>query len=379
MKKMSVLFMLCCACDAGLVPPANPTAGATAPTVETAPATSAQCPNGGTDIIVTSSDGTVKNVLVCDGGNGSNGADGTQGQNGATGAQGQTGATGAQGAQGEQGIQGQAASLPVFTETEANEEQCEGRGGTDLTVSSGGASESLVICNGVQGDKGDTGAGGAQGTGVVFTECPASTDQCPTGGYVLILASDTDGTGQFSFDDQNKESSIVCNGVQGIQGEQGIQGVTGNTGATGPQGTQGNTGATGATGAQGAPGTQGVAGTNGTNGKDGTNGTNGTNASMTPFTVVNAIAPCGNSSSSYKEQLLCLADGNILADFSKDDAGDDTRLAFIPAGNYQDTDSSDCNFSVCSDNHGGLTVSWAAQNHWAAGSYDCKNTVSTPQ
>jgi hypothetical protein len=363
MKKISLLFVFCSACNSGFVPPAP--ASDPSPTIETVGATSAQCPNGGSDIVITSG-GVVKNVLVCDG------------ANGATGAQGQTGA---QGIEGATGAQGQAASLPVFTETDAGEDQCP-TGGVDLTVSSGDSSKVLVICNGdtgatgqtgaqgIQGATGATGATGAAGLGIVFTEVQATTQECPTGGYVLVVATDTQGNGEYCLTDRNQQSMIVCNGATGAKGSTGAQGATGATGATGAAGATGATGQTGATGATGQTGATGAAG------KNGTNGTNGTNATQTPFTIVNVITPCGAASSSEKELLLCLADGNILADFSKDDAGDLTRLSFIPPGSYQDTDNSYCNFSVCSDGSGGLTVSWAAQNGWAAGSSTCANTTS---
>ena len=56
-------------------------------------------------------------------------------------------------------------------------------------------------------------------------------------------------------------------------------------------------------------------------------------------------------------------------------SGDETRLSFIPAGSYQDTDDSGCNFSVSPDGNGGFDVAWGAGSNqyasWSAGSYDC--------
>ena len=78
------------------------------------------------------------------------------------------------------------------------------------------SSESVsIICNGANGTNGGN---GTNGTSVVFTTVSASIDQCSNGGNVLIMASDTDGTGVYEATDANQESVLVCNGANGAQG-----------------------------------------------------------------------------------------------------------------------------------------------------------------
>jgi hypothetical protein len=71
-----------------------------------------------------------------------------------------------------------------------------------------------------------------------------------------------------------------------------------------------------------------------------------------------------------------LNNGSVLADFSANANGLDTRLAFIQAGSYVDTDSSSCSFNVSVAGDGSTTVSWAAGHNqystWAAGSQTCQ-------
>jgi hypothetical protein len=148
----------------------------------------------------------------------------------------------------------------------------------------------------------------------------------------------------------------------------------------------------------------GPQGANGTDGKDGKNGTNppqlrisespadpsvcpsgGTEVSFnyvlqlgqtapevpSPITVCNglagvsaplgiqeAIAPCGAASSSFKEVLLRLADGSLLASFSANSSGQNTRLSLLPDGSYTDTDDSACSFTV-STNGNTRSISWS--------------------
>jgi len=135
-------------------------------------------------------------------------------------------------------------------------------------------------------------------------------------------------------------------------------------------------------GTTGAAGTQGIAGTSctvtsvvggskivcGNTESLVTNGTSPTAA----YNIVRAIEPCGHDSSPYKEVLLLLASGDILASFSDAQSGYNTRLAFIPnGGNYSNTDSSGCSFSV-GGSGSGRTVSWGAGSSsystWSAGS-----------
>ena len=146
-----------------------------------------------------------------------------------------------------------------------------------------------------------------------------SAPTCPSGGITLVSGTDSNYDGTITSLDENVQTATICNGVNG---------------------------------------------TNGSNGTNGTNGINGVDASMSPYTPVNMIAPCGNTIA-YKEQLMCLYNGQVLAAFSDNQAGYNTRLAFITAGSFMDTDGSNCLFNV-SINSGSTTVSWTG------GSYTCQ-------
>jgi hypothetical protein len=80
--------------------------------------------------------------------------------------------------------------------------------------------------------------------------------------------------------------------------------------------------------------------------------------SPTQLTPVQAIKPCGANSSSYKEVLLLLSDGSILASFSETSSGKNTRLTLLPDGTYQNTDSSNCIFTVATSGNQ-RSISWS--------------------
>jgi len=249
------------------------------------------------------------------------------------------GLQGPQGAQGNTGAQGQGAGVQV---TEAT--SCPA-GGINLETfidpfntgifQTGDTVTSLsTICN---GNNGSNGTNGQNGDSFQVTQIAATVAQCTTGG-VVYSTTEKDGNGNVLSTSQ----AVVCNGLVGQTG------ATGNTGATG---ATGQTGATGAAG-QNAPAMLGVE---------------------------KFIAPCGTASSPWKEQLVCFSNGTLLADFSATMSGDETRLSFIPAGSYEDTDASGCNFSVAIDSHGNSTVSYAAGSNqyatWVAGSQVCTNSL----
>lgn len=203
----------------------------------------------------------------------------------------------------------------------------------------------LGACSGPKGDVGQTGVTGSQGLPGVgcSTQSVAVSELVPTGG-ALITCGVT--------------STLLVNGAKGDKGDTGAQGEQGNAGQNGsngasaydlwlqagnegslsdylnslvgPQGEQGQTGAT----AQGPQGLQGPAG------------------SPTAYDIVQLIYPCGNNVA-YKEVLLRLENGTILASFSDNENGKDTRLAVIVPGSYVDTDDSNCHFNV--DNNGNVT------------------------
>jgi hypothetical protein len=201
-------------------------------------------------------------------------------------------------------------------------------------------------------------------------------------------------------DDTKGETTIACDdgttavvkdgkaGQNGSNGSSGSNGVDGQKGDKGDQGIAGTDGKDGAQGPQGIQGIQGIAGTsceveqlsngamitcadskavvlNGVDGKDGIN------------SVTKLIAPCGNESSPWKEQLICLNDGTLLASFSANMSGLDTRFSIIPTGSYIDTDESGCYFNVKVDENNNSTVYWNAGSNkyskWDNGEMTCKN------
>jgi hypothetical protein len=80
---------------------------------------------------------------------------------------------------------------------------------------------------------------------------------------------------------------------------------------------------------------------------NGEDGENGLDAPPTPFTPVAAIDPCGNGPG-FDEVLLRLNDGSILASFSDNANGKNTRFSLLVPGNYVSTDGTLCYFSVTS-------------------------------
>lgn len=102
---------------------------------------------------------------------------------------------------------------------------------------------------------------------------------------------------------------------------------------------------------------------------------NGVNGSTPAFSVTSTIAPCTAASSPYKEELLCLNNGNVLASFSDNASGLNTRLSLLPAGTFTDTDNSGCSFAVTIALSGSTTVSYGAGSNayatWSANSITC--------
>jgi hypothetical protein len=241
------------------------------------------------------------------------------------------GAQGAAGAQGPAGSSGQnGVGAGVFTTQE--ETACNGAGGVQITTftdpnntgvynaDDDTVTSTSLVCNGAAG------ATGAAGTSSTVNVSAATTNECPTGGYNIT----------------------VTNGGVSSQPYSLCSGAVGSTGLTGQTGATGQTGQTGATGAQGVAGVVGT---------------------------LQLIAPCTTASSAWKEELICIGNGSLLADFSATMAGDETRLSLIPDGSYEDTDASGCDFTVTTASNGNTTVSWGAGSSsngtWTVGSSTC--------
>lgn len=128
-----------------------------------------------------------------------------------------------------------------------------------------------------------------------------------------------------------------------IQGQQGPQGEKGDKGDDGA----------GCTAITVAPsslypnggvailcGTDSVVVKNGAPGATGPAGQNGVDA------IVQIIDPCGDAPGIYDEVILKLATGVLLASFSDNANGNNTRFSVLTPGNYTTTDGSNCHFTV---------------------------------
>jgi hypothetical protein len=237
-----------------------------------------------------------------------------------------------------------------------------------------------VICNGTNGNDGSTGPQGPKGDqGIGSGISVTSSSSCPNGGIDITTFIDIFNTGTYQTGDTVTSLSSVCNGINGLNGSNGTNGTNGQNGNSYTI-TQ-----TSATVLQ-CP-TGGVVYQ--TTGYDGLgnliaqsspspicNGATGANGAAAPFSPVSPITPCGANSSPWKEVLLCLSNGSVLSDFSETMSGQDTRLSFIAAGSYIDTDESGCNFSVSVDNSNNTTVSWSSGHNsystWSSGSVICQ-------
>lgn len=64
------------------------------------------------------------------------------------------------------------------------------------------------------------------------------------------------------------------------------------------------------------------------------------------FSSVTVLDPCGDAPNIVDEVILRLADGTVLASFSTNASGLNTRFAFLSPGTYQTTDGSNCVFTL---------------------------------
>jgi hypothetical protein len=194
-------------------------------------------------------------------------------------------------------------------------------------------------------------------------------------GYILLLSqgcgSQTDK--QYNCIVEGDQCELVDGDEQpvvvGPPGERGPVGATGNSGSDGVDGVAGADGEScqvtqaingaliecadntvlvlnGVNGIDGADGVDGQDGADGVDGIDGVDGQDGADAPPTAYTVTEIIDPCGNHSTRIDEVLLRLANGSIIASFSDNVSGLNTRFAIIGAGTYGTTDGTGCIFTV---------------------------------
>lgn len=160
--------------------------------------------------------------------------------------------------------------------------------------------------NGASGAKGDIGnvglpgLPGANGHNTVLSMVSFSgvSGSCTNGGVTILSGLDANDSGSLDSGDSSLLSSTVCNG------------------------------------------------TNGANGSNGSNGADGADAPINNFTPVAIIDPCGDAPGIYDEVMLRLYNGQLLASFSDNINGYNTRFSILGAGSYQTTDGSNCHFTV---------------------------------
>jgi len=142
-------------------------------------------------------------------------------------------------------------------------------------------------------------------------------------------------------------------------------------------GPQGETGATGATGSTAAPCTvitvssagfapnggalitcglsrvlvlNGATGQAGQAGQAGQVGEDGQDGQSSPYMITEIVDPCGDAPGIYDEVLIRIG-SMLLASFSDNANGKNTRLSLLVSGNYVTTDGSNCHFSVDNNNN----------------------------
>lgn len=111
----------------------------------------------------------------------------------------------------------------------------------------------------------------------------SSASSCPNGGSVILMAQDTNRNNLFDLTDGSIMSTTICNG---------------------------------------------------------------TNAPPTAFTPVGLLDPCGDAPGRYDEIFLKLSNGTILASFSDNVSGLNTRFSVLSPGTYQTTDGDNCIFTI---------------------------------
>jgi hypothetical protein len=164
-----------------------------------------------------------------------------------------------------------------------------------------------ILCDGGVGATGAAGPAGSDGFNMVFETAPAASGACEVKGVTMVMALDTDRSGIVSVGDQSFSSVTLCDGRDG------------------------------------------------------------TDADLPAYTPVAPIYACGDSVA-YKEVLLRLNNGQVLASFSNTTSGDMTRLAFIPDGTFMNTDNSGCTFTLATSADGQMrSISWdgEVQESWS--------------
>jgi len=173
-------------------------------------------------------------------------------------------------------------------------------------------------------------------------------EQGEQGNSGLSCSVESLGNGESRVFCEDGTEVVIRNGDTGERGEQGAEGAAGQDGQDGEDGKDG-IGCTVTPASNGALVTCGdtsVLVLNGTNGTDGQDGQDGQDAPPTAYTVTELVDPCGDKPGVYDEVFLRLANGMLVASFSDNTGGQNTRFSILTAGSYMTTDGSSCKFSV---------------------------------
>jgi hypothetical protein len=142
-------------------------------------------------------------------------------------------------------------------------------------------------------------------------------------------------------------------GIDGVNGANGAAGLNGSNGADGSNGTDGLTSLTRLIGSAICDGVTILSGldVNANNVLEGDEVTQSADVCYggnldTPFLPVAIVNPCGDAPGIIDEVFLQLSNGTLLASFSANASGLNTRFAVLPAGSYQTTDGDNCKFDV---------------------------------
>lgn len=175
---------------------------------------------------------------------------------------------------------------------------------------------------GPEGPQGPAGQDG-QSPLIIFTRFTSDSEVCLAGSGVIARSYHM---GLFASE-VTDSVAILCDGINGKDGAVGEQGDQGDQGAKGDKGEKGNKGDQGNTGAS---------------------------APISPYEVTQIIDPCGDAPGIFDEVFLKMANGTLIASFSDNANGNNTRLSILTPGSYVTTDGSNCHIVVHSDG----TVTW---------------------
>lgn len=160
--------------------------------------------------------------------------------------------------------------------------------GTASTVHNGDSIQGKAGSDGKDGLNGANGANGADGSaGLNGHSAVVALDAITHPGCTVIMsATDINDSGTWELSDSNQQSALVCDGAD-------------------------------------APPSQ--------------------------FTPVSIVDPCGTKPNTWNEVFLQLYDGSLLASFSDNASGLNTRFSLITPGNYVTSDGDMCYFTITAD------------------------------